>query len=67
MVPLLGGDAERFGMGPPVMLGQDLADVARPGLFQNGLKITAVTRGLRPGVDQDDACADPDVLRCEVL
>ena len=30
MVPLLGGDAERFGMGPAVMLGQDLADVAGP-------------------------------------
>lgn len=29
-MPLLGWDAERFGMGPAVMLGQDLADVARP-------------------------------------
>lgn len=27
---LLGSDAERFGMGPAVMLGQDLADVAWP-------------------------------------
>src|SRR5580700_10148068 len=30
LVPLRGGDAERFGMGPAVMLGQDLADVAWP-------------------------------------
>ena len=30
MVPLLGGDAERFGMGLAVMLGQDIADVAWP-------------------------------------
>src|SRR6516162_7407377 len=30
LIPLLGGDAERFGMGPAVMPGQDLADVARP-------------------------------------
>ena len=30
LIPLLGGDAERFGMGPAVMLGQDLADVAGP-------------------------------------
>jgi hypothetical protein len=30
LTPLPGGDAESFGMGPAVMLGQDLADVARP-------------------------------------
>jgi len=30
LVRLRGGDAERFGMGPAVMLGQDLADVAWP-------------------------------------
>ncbi len=30
LTSVLGGDAERFGMGPAVMLGQDLADVAGP-------------------------------------
>jgi len=28
LIPLLGWDAERFGVGAAVMLGQDLADVA---------------------------------------
>ena len=40
-----------------------VAAVARP----IGARTPAVTGGLRPGVDQDDACADPDVLPREVL
>ncbi len=49
LVLLLGGDAQRFGMGPAVMPGQDLADVAWPVGEGTATDLTAGDRQMGDG------------------